>query len=810
MRTTFQDLKYGMRMLAKSPSFTLVAVLTLALGVGANTAIFSVVYSVLLRPLPYRQPGKLVTLAEGRGKQAAPETNSSYPDYLDWQRQAQSFDSLAAYTPTGFTFSGNVAPETVQAGSITSNFFSTLGVKPILGRDFVAGEDQPKSGKVVILSHKFWTDRFAADPNAVGRALRLDRESYTIIGVLPNDFEFAPTNSPPVWVPIDTTQEYTRRRNLRWLNVIGRIRADKTYTQAFAEMQGITARLDAAYPQEDGEVSIIMGTLRDQVVGNARPLLWTLFGAVTFVLLIACANVAGLLLARGISRKREIAIRLAMGAGRRRLIRQLMTESLLLSLAGGAAGLLGSQWFVGLMIQAIPKALLDRMPYLNSVKADPVVLAFAFGVAMVTGIIFGVAPAFESSRSNVNQTLKEQSRGSEGRGLRSIRDAFVVAEIALALVLLVGAGLMLKSMKALLNADPGFRTDHLLTFAVFLPPSSYKDDASTFRFEESFSEAMRNLPGVEGVAMTSMLPLSGGGNTVRFVVEGRPVAQGAEDEASIRDISRGYFDVMKIPLQKGRIFAPTDKMGAPGKLMVNQAFARQYFPGENPVGKRIRFTYSPKNPFLEIVGVVGDENTSQLDSPMTATLYASFEQGPDSFYNYVVRTSGRPEDMISPIRNILHSADAEMPMITPQTMDQIIIESPAVFLRRYPAYLLGSFATLAMVLAMVGLYGLIAFTVAQRSQEIGIRMALGAQVEDVLRLVLRHGLALAVLGVACGILGALALTRLITSLLFGVSPADPAIYVAVAGLLGMVALVASYIPARRAAKVDPMVALRYE
>jgi macrolide transport system ATP-binding/permease protein len=810
MGNLIQDLRYGARMLAKSPGFTAVAVLTLALGVGANTAIFSVVYSVLLRPLPYRQPGKLVTLAEGRGKQATPETNSSYPDYLDWTRQAQSFDSLAAYTPNGFTFSGNVAPETVQAGSVTSNFFSTLGVKPALGRDFVAGEDQPKSGKVVILSHKFWAERFAADPSAIGRAIRLDRESYTIIGVLPKDFEFAPTNSPPVWVPIDTSQEYTRRRNLRWLNVIGRVRGDKSFAQALSEMEGITARLDSAYPQEDGEVTIIMGALRDQIVGKARPLLWTLFGAVTFVLLIACANVAGLLLARGISRKREIAIRLAMGAGRRRLIRQLMTESLLLSLAGGAVGLLGSQWFVALMIQAIPKALLDKMPYLNSVKADPTVLAFVFVVAVATGIVFGVVPAFESSRSNVNRTLKEQTRSSEGRGFRSVRDAFVVAEIALALVLLVGAGLMLKSMKALLNADPGFRTDHLLTFAVFLPPTSYKDDASTYRFEESFSDALRNLPGVEGVGITSMLPLTGGGNTVRYVVEGRPVAQGAEDEVSIRDISQGYFDVMKIPLQKGRFFAPTDKMGAPGKLIVNQAFAKRVFPGEDAVGKRIKFTYSPTNPFLEIVGVVGDENTNQLDSPMTPTLYASFEQGPDSFYNYVIRTASRPEDMMSPIRNLLHSADAEMPMIQPQTMDQIISESPAVFLRRYPSYLLGSFAALAVALAMVGLYGLIAFTVAQRTPEIGIRMALGAQVQDVLRLVLRHGMRLAALGVVCGIVGALAMTRLITSLLYGVSPADPATYVAVAGLLGIVALAASYIPARRAARVDPMVALRYE
>jgi putative ABC transport system permease protein len=810
MPTLFHDLRYAFRMLMNKPGFAFVSVLTLALGIGANTAIFSVVYYALLRPLPYRQPGKLVTLAEARGKQATAETNSSYPDYLDWTHQAHSFDSLAGYSPNGFIVSGSLAPETVQAGSVTSNFFSTLGVKPVLGRDFVAGEDRPNGDKVVILSHKYWTERFAGNASAIGRVLQLSGDNFTIIGVLPKEFEFAPINSPPVWVPLSPGPQMSQRRNLRWMNVIGRVRDDITYAQAASEMEGITARLDAAYPQEDGEVHIVMGTLRERIVGNVRPLLWTLFGAVTFVLLIACANVAGLLLARGINRKREIAIRMALGAGRRQLIRQLLTESLLLSFIGGALGLLGSQWVVGLMIAVIPRAQLASMPYLNSVKVDPVVLAFAFGVAVATGVLFGLAPALVASRSDVNQTLKEQARGSAGGSMRTLRDAFVAAEIAFALVLLIGAGLMMKSMKALVNADPGFRADHLFTFGIFLPPNSYKDDPSALRFEESFSESIRGLPGVASVAVVSKLPLTGEGNTIRFVVQGRPTAQGAEDEASIRDISRGYFDVMKIPLEKGHFFAPTDKIGAPGKLIVNQAFSKRYFPGEDPVGKQIRFTYSPKNPFLEIVGVVGDENTDQLDAPMTPTIYASYEQGPDSFFNYVVRTSGRPEDMLGPIRNLLHNADAELPMIGPQSMDRIINESPAVFLRRYPSYILGSFAGLALLLAMVGLYGLIAFTVAQRTQEIGIRMALGAQVQDVLRLVLRHGIRLAALGVVFGIVGALGLTRLITSLLYGVTATDPMTYILVAGLLGGVALLASYAPALRAAHVDPMVALRYE
>jgi predicted permease len=683
-------------------------------------------------------------------------------------------------------------------------------VNPALGRDFLSGDEQSKSGKVVIISHKYWMERFAAEPGAIGRILRLSGENYTIVGVLPAEFEFAPINSPPVWVPLTPDPHMSQRRNLRWLHVIGRVREDKTYAQALSEMEGITARLDAAYPQEDGEVHIVMGTIRQQIVGNVRPLLWTLFGAVTFVLLIACANVAGLLLARGINRRREIAIRMALGAGRSQLMRQLLTESMLLSLSGGALGLLWSQWFVGLMIAVIPKAQLDGMPYLNSVRVDPIVLAFSFGVAVVTGILFGLVPALEASRSDVNRTLKEQSRGSESRSLRNLRDVFVVAEIALALILLVGAGLMIKSMKTLVNADPGFKADHLFTFALYLPQTSYKDDPRAYQFEETFSQAIRNLPGVEGAAVVSMLPLSGGGNTIRFVVQGRPTAQGAEDEASIREISRGYFDVMKIPLEEGRLFAPTDKMGAPPRVMVNRAFAKLYFPGEDVVGKQIRFTYSPTNPFQEIIGVVGDENTGQLDAAMTPTIYTSYEQSPDSYFSYVVRTSGKPEDMLGPVRNLLHSADAELPLIRPQTMDQIIDESPAVFLRRYPSYLLGSFAGLALLLAMVGLYGLIAFTVAQRTQEIGIRMALGAQIRDVLRLVLRHGMRLAALGVICGVAGALALTRLISGLLYGVSASDPMTFVGVAVLIAAVAWLASYIPARRAARVDPMVALRYE
>ena len=541
------DIRYGLRTLRKNPGFTAVAVLTLALGIGANTAIFSVINAVLLKPLPYWQPDQLVTIAESRSERDSAR-DASYPDYLDWTGQTKSLQSLAAFNGISFVFNGSGSPETLEATRVMANFFVTLEMKPTVGRDFAAGEDRPRKAKVVILSHKFWNERYAANPDTVGQAIRLDGKIYTIVGVLPEEFDFAPTNSPPLWVPLNPDPQYALRRNLRWLRVIGRLDQGVSFSQAFAEMQAINARLASAYPQENGAVRIVMGTLRDRIVGRIRPLLVILFGAVSFVLLIACGNIASLLLARGISRKKEIAIRMAVGAGPRELLRQFLTESTLLALGGGALGLLCSRWFVSLMLAAIPEAQLRIMPYLNKVRMDPAVLTFTFVVAVATGILFGLAPALDMSRADANQTLKDQARSSPGRSTSRLRDTFVVAEIGLAMMLLVGAGLMLKSLASLLRADPGFRAENLLTFAVDLPSSAYKDDPSALRFEQRFSEHIRSLPGVTGVATVSVLPLSGGGNTIRFIVEGRPISAGNEDECYIRTITSGYFDVMKIPL----------------------------------------------------------------------------------------------------------------------------------------------------------------------------------------------------------------------------------------------------------------------
>jgi putative ABC transport system permease protein len=808
-----QDIRYALRTLAKTPGFAAVGILTIALGIGANTAIFSVVYAALLRPLPYYQPDRILTVGETRSQNPIKDqdiANTSYPDYLDWTQQAKSFESLGGYQEDQFIYAGAGDPEILEGGQVTANFFATLGVKPALGRNFLPGEDRPNGPKRAMVSHAFWQQRLGANRAAVGETLRLDGNSYTIVGVLQKGFAFAPLNSPPVWVPINPVDGMTRR-NLRWMNIVGRLKAGVTPSQAHSEMNTINARLAAAYPQQNSSVQIVMGTLRGRIVGKVRPLLLTLLGAVSFVLLIACANVAGLFLARGADRRREIAVRMALGAGKGDLIRQFLTESLLLAMAGGALGLLCSQWGVHLMTAIIPKEELAAMPYLKSVQIDPAVLAFTFCAAVVTGILFGVAPALQMSRTNVNEGLRDEGRGaSAGVEKSRLRDGLVVAEIGLALVLLVGAGLMVKSVGALMHQDPGFDARNLLTFAVGLPDNSYKDDASAVQFEHRFTEKLRALPGVEGVGITSKLPLSGNGNTIRFVLEGRPIAQGQEDECNIRDASANYFSVMKVPLVEGRYFGATDIAGRPPVLIVNQAFAKAFFRDEDPVGKRIRFTYSPKEPFREIVGVVGNENEGELDEPRAPTLYPAFEQDVDSYMYFAVRTTPNPANLISPAREILRGIDPELPLIGPATMEQIIAESPAVFLRKFPSFLIGSFAGLALVLAMIGLYGLVSYSVSRRTREIGIRMALGAQSEDVLQLVLRRGLRLAIFGVVAGLVAAMALTRLMSSLLFGVKPMDMVTYLGGAVALGAVAVVACFIPGRRATNVDPMVALRHE
>ena len=819
MGTLTQNLRYAVRALWNSPGFTMVVVLTLALGIGANTAIFSVVYSALLHPLPYRDPGKLFHLGESRSQSdnSANGAQASYPDYLDWKRAAKSIQSFAAYSGDAFTLSANGEPKNTFAAQVTPSFFSTLGIKPALGRDFLEGEMREDGPPVTILTDAFWRTEFGADSKVIGRVIHLDGKPATIVGVLPRDFEFAPARSAPLWVPIHQSGDPITRRSLRWLSVFGRLAPGVSPDQARAEMQSINAQLARAYPKENGSTFFVMESLTEQIVGKVRPILLILLGAVGFVLLITCANVANLVMTRSIGRRKEFAVRSALGASRASLFSQLLTESLLLSFIGAAVGLLGAQWGVNLLVAAIPESQLQSMPYLRDSGMNLPVLLFLGGVTVLTGILFGLAPGLDASRTSLNDVLKDESRGGTSAGHARLRNTLVIAEISISLVLLVGAGLLLKSLHALLGQDPGFNLHNVLTFSVNLPDSSYPSDktppyysAAAVRFDHDFTQRLRSLPGVLDVGQTSGIPASGGSGTIRFVVEGRPTATGQEDECQIITVSTGYFSSLKIPLADGRFFNARDVRGAPDVVVVSRAFSKAYFPGENPIGKRIRFTYSAQNPFLQIVGVAADTASIDLAAPPPPIIYTPNDQGPSTYLSYMVRTAGEPDAFVGAARAALQEMDPQLPLIQPQSLEQIANQSPSVFLRRYPSYLIGSLAALALILAVVGLYGLISHLVLQRTREIGIRVALGAQRRDIMRMVLRQGLRATVAGVTIGVVAGLALTRLLRSLLYGVTPGDWLTFLSVALLLLVVALAACSIPARRATRVDPIVALRYE
>jgi predicted permease len=818
MSTLWQNLRFGLRLLAKSPGFTLVTVLTLALGIGANTAIFSVVYSALLRPLPYYQPERLITMGEGRLQSKdndAGSQNTSNPDFLDWQRTAKSFQSLTAYSFDAFTLTGNGEPKNVFATQVKANFFPTLGVRPLLGRGFLDGEDVPDGPHVAMLTYGYWQSDFGGDPGVIGRTIQLDGKPATIVGVLPRDFQFSPATNP-VWVPLHPGPDAERRRSLRWLNVVGRLAPGVSMKQARAEMDGITSQLAREYPKEDDSIFVGIESLRYKIVGKIQPLLLILFGAVGFVLLIACANVANLMLTRSVGRRKEFAIRSALGASRAQLLAQLLTENILLSVIGAVVGFLGAQWGVSALVAAIPQALLNSLPDLRQAGTNFPILAFLVGVTLLTTVLFGLAPTL-ASQAGVGDVLKDESRGGTSTAHARLRNALVVAEIAISLVLLVGAGLMLQSLSALLHQNPGFDPDRLLTFSINLPNSSYPsqqeypfDSPAAIQFEHQFSDRLRTLPGVQSVGMTTAVPVGGSGGSIRFLVEGRPTATGQEDECDIITVTPGYFSTLKVPLIKGRLFNETDSHDSPGVLVVNQAFANKYLPNENAVGKRIRFTFNPKSPFREIVGVAGTVAQDDLAGPPSPIIYTANDQGPSTYLTYMIRTAGNPDAFVGSVQAELHKMDQQLPLIQPQSMNEITSQQPAVFLRRYPSYLIGSFAGLALILAMVGLYGLLSFTVMQRTREIGIRVALGAQRGDILRLVVGQGIKAVLAGVGVGVICGLALTQLMTSLLYGVKPTDALTFASVAVMLVAVAMAACYIPARRAMGVDPLIALRHE
>ena len=814
-----QNLRYAVRFMRQSPGFTAVIVLTLALGIGANTAIFSVVYSALLRPLPYRDPGELLFVGESREQYPQIEiSQSSYPDFRDWQRASKSFQSLAGYNGDGFIIDTGGEPKLALATSVTSNFFSTLGVKPALGRDFTDGEDKPDGPHFVILSDAFWRSEFGARPDVVGTAIRLDGKPVTIIGVLPRDFEFAPGNASPLWVPLHPAGDLGARRSLRWLNIVGRLAPGVSTEQAKAEMTGIAAQLAHVYPKENDSITVTFSPFRERIVGKVRPLLLVLLGAVGFVLLIACANVANLLLTRSIARRREFAVRSALGATRTDLASQLLTESLVLSTTGAAVGLVAAQWGASLLLSAIPESQLLAMPYLRSAGVNFPVLAFLCFITLLTSLLFGLVPAITAARASVNDILKDETRGGTSASHARLRGSLVVVEIAVTLVLLVAGSLMLQSLNALLHHDRGFNPRNVLTFTVTLPDSTYPNDKDNpnknslaDRFGHEFRQRLRDTPGVLDVASSSVIPSTNNGSTIRFLIEGRPKALGQEDECNIAEVSRGYFSTLKIGLFEGRYFNEDDtKPGAEEVIVVSRAFAKAYFPNESALNKRVRYTYDPKSPYRRIIGVVADTALIDLDQPPPAVIFELNENSGDTYLSYIVRTSADPLATVGAAREILHSLDPQLPLIQPRTLDQVAQQAPSVFLRSYPSLLIGSFAGIALVLAVIGLYGVISYSVVQRTREIGIRVAMGAQRPDVLRLVLREAMTTSATGVLVGAVAGLFLTRLMSSLLYGVSPNDWRTFASVSAVLLTVAVVACAFPAIRATRVDPVIALRYE
>ena len=811
MDTLLQDLRYGIRMLAKKPAFTVVAVLTLALGIGANTSIFTVVDAALLRSLPYKDPARLVQLWETRRTGDLKQVDASYPDYLDWGGQATALEGICGYTGWGgsFTLTGRDTPEMIEGARVTASFFSVLGVEPMLGRAFLPGEDRPDAEPTVILSHSLWQRRFGADPNIIGQRLILDGNGYTVLGVLPQSFQFAPMGKAELWVPLRPFPFQVNRRFMHWLDVIARLKPGVTLEQAQAEMTTIAARIEQENLESHTGAGIKIVPLHEQVIGPVRPLLLVLLGAVGFVLLIACANVASLLLVRAASRRKEIGIRLALGATRWRLMQQLISESLILAFAGGAVGLVLAQWGVELLVGVIPASQLSFMPYLQGLTINARVFLFTGGVSLLTGIIFGLAPAWQSAKLDLQASLKDGGRRSAGSSRQRVRSLLVVSEIALALVLLAGAGLMIKSTLRLLAVNLGFNPENLMTMQLSLPDSRYSEDDQARAFHQQLLARVEALPGVVGVATVNRLPMEGGPVDLLLVEGQTPPPLGEEPKASARVVSSGYFRTMGISLLKGRYFTEQDNQSVPRVLIINRALANRLFDYEDPVGRRIIFSGDVTKPH-EIVGVVDDERVGPLDEDASSVIYRPYLQEPWTNLRLVVRTAADPQNIVSAVRGEVQALDSGLALYSIATMRQLITDTPSTFLRRYPALLMGVFAAVALILSAVGIYGVISYSVSQRTHEIGIRMALGARRGHVFRLVVGEGLVLTLIGIGIGVAAAAALTRFLSGLLYGVSATDPVTFIVISLILAGVALVACFVPARRAMRVDPGVALRYE
>jgi putative ABC transport system permease protein len=819
MQTLWQDLRYGARMLIKNPGFTLIAVLTLGLGIGANTAIFSVVNGVLLRPLPYHEPERIVTLLNDGRFPVSPA------NFLDFRANGQSFAQMAAAEAWGGALTGNDRPEQLGGLRMGEGLFAMLGARALLGRTLQTEDYQPGKDHVLVLSHKLWQRAFGGDPNVIGRNITLSGESYVVVGVMPPQFQFPPfwATRAEMWTPLDLRSRVTDRRGGS-LRVFARLKPGVALRQAQAEIDAMNKQLALAYPEADTGLNIRVEPLNEKVVGDVRRALLVLSGAVGFVLLIACANVACLLLARASARQKEAAVRVALGAGRWRIVRQLLTESLLLSVCGAALGLLLAVWGVDWLTTLLAgnsSSFTVRLPRLSEIKIDATALGFTLAVTLATSLLFGLAPALAASKPDLNQTLKESGRGASG-GRRRLRETLVVAELALASVMLIGAGLLMNSFLKLRSVDPGFSPRNALTMIVSLAGASQYVGPSRETFYRQLTDRLAALPGVESVSAINHLPLAGDWWGTSLAIEGRPLPPPGQEVIGIFRVSRpGYFQTMGVPLRAGRDFTERDTPDAPGVAIINETLARRNWPSEDPIGKRVTLddprdnSQSPQ--WLTVVGVVKDvKQNSWTDAPWNE-IYLPFQQSRSFFrgtaghytsMTLVIRTSVEPQSLAATAQETVRSIDRNLPVSGVVTMEQVIADT--LWQPRFNLQLIGIFAALAMTLAAIGLYGVMSYSAAQRTREVGLRMALGARRRDVLKLMVGQGMKLALAGVALGLLASAALTRLMEKLLFEVSATDFSTFAVIALLLTVVALLACWIPARRATKVDPMVALRTE
>ncbi len=815
MESLRQDLAYGLRTLIKNPGFTIVALLALALGTGANTAIFSVVNGVLLKPLPYQEPDRLVMVWTDNTKANRPQDAMSVPDLLDY-RENSVLEQIASLSFDDFNLTGGDQPERVPGTMVSANFFSMLGVTPQAGRAFLPGEDQAGADRVVVISDGLWKRRFGGDPALMDQPIQINGASFTVVGVAPPEFQ-SPEKGDELWAPMSFdgadrlripsvgTPEDLKQRGFRFFKSVARLKAGVAINQAQAEMSTIASRLEQQYPDSNGGMGINLVPLHRQIVGDIKPALLLLLAAVGLVLLIACANVANLLLARAAARQKEIAIRVALGAGRARLIRQLLTESVMLALVGGVLGV-GLAWLGLRLLVGINPA---NIPRLGEIEIDGRVLAFTMVVSVLTGLVFGLVPALQASRPDLNETLKEGARGSTGGlGRQRVRSILVVTEVALTQMLLIGAGLMIKSFYLLQEVNPGFNADSVLTMQVTLPPLKYAEDTQITAFYEQALKRIEALPGVQAASAATTLPMTGNSIMRRFTIDGRaPAAPGERLLANYAAISPEYFRAMGIPLISGRGFTDHDRDNSQQVIIINDTMRRLFWPNEDPIGKHISIA-AEAGVSREIVGVVADVKHSSLDAESGLQIYEPYLQFPWSFMAIVARTAADPLSLAPAVRTEILAVDRAQPVYDVKTMAQIMGDS--VSQPRLYMLLLGIFAAIALVLAAVGIYGVMNYSVNQRKHEIGIRMAIGAQPSDILKMIVGQGMLLASIGVAIGIIAAFFLGRIVEMLLFGVSGRDPMTFIGLPIVLVLVALVASYFPARRATRVDPVIALRAE